>query len=116
MTSQIDLLEQMVSVLDRLVDNAKLMKEKLPLKDSQDEVEKLQFYQHEILAELGNLNKNLDSSPPGAPVEQLDEAKARMRDRLQQFQNINKEFFDHVASQGRVIESKKPKRPSSEPT
>lgn len=106
MPSQLELFDQMTIVLDRLIENAKKMKEGIMMKSSQDEIEELQNLQHEILSELGKLNTLLEDSPPGATEQQLDACKARIRDKLTHFQNVNKEFFDHIAANSRVIDAK----------
>jgi hypothetical protein len=113
MPTQYELFEQMTITLDHLVENAKKMKEELRQKSHENEhagIESLQLKQHEILEQLGSLNKLLDASAPGAACDVLDECKARIRDRLGTFQVINQEFFDNISSQERVIDAKEPKK------
>lgn len=113
MSTQFELFEQMTIILDNLVENAKKMKDGIRLKYSQKQLESLQQRQHEILMELGELNKLLDSSPLGASADELEHSKSRIRDRLGHFQSINQEFFDHISSQSRVIDSKDAKKNKS---
>lgn len=103
MPSQIELFDQMAIILDRLVDNAKKMSEGLHLKTHQDELELLQERQHEILSELGQVNALLEKSPPGGTVEELDGRRATIREKLGQFQALNKDFFDSMSKQTRII-------------
>ena len=106
MPSQIELFGQMTIILDRLLENATKMKEALNLKYSPTDLEAMQNYQHEILAELGQLNALLDKSPPGGSVAEIDECKAQIRERLSLFQIINHEFFDQINTHTRVIKKK----------
>ncbi len=106
MVSQLELFTQMALILDKLVDNAKKMKEAIRLKVSQEELEVLQISQHEILNELGELDKLLQNSPLGGSKDEIDMAKARIREKLTHFQAINQEFFDHLSSHNRVIDNK----------
>lgn len=113
MPLQIELFGQMTLILDTLVENAKKMKEGLRLKCSQEELEALQNRQHEILAELGKLNTLLDASPPGGTEAEIEACKSHIRDRLAQFQSVNKEFFDQINSSSRVIDKRDTKIPRS---
>lgn len=110
MPLQIELFGQMTLILDNLVENAKKMKEGLRLKYPQEELEALQNRQHEILAELGQLNTLLDSSPPGGTEAEIEACKGHIRDRLAQFQSVNKDFFDQINANGRVIDQGEIKR------
>lgn len=110
MPTQIELFSQMVPILDRLVDNAKKMKEGLRLKFSQTELEELQMRQHEILHELAELNKLVEKSHPGASEDELDMCKGRIREKLSHFQAVNQEFFDHINTHTRVIDTKDTKK------
>lgn len=103
MPSQVELFGQMAIILDRLVENAIKLKEELKAKASQKELEALQERQHEILSELGQLNALLESSPPGGSESDLEGAKATIRHKLGLFQALNKEFFDSISKQTRII-------------
>ena len=105
MTTQIELFTKMVHTLDRLIENAQKMKEGLRLKYSQSEIEHMQRIQHEILQELGSLNSQLEKSPPGATNEEIETAKALIREKLGHFQVINKDFFDSISTHTRVIDA-----------
>ncbi len=95
----------MEKILDQLVDNAKKMKEALRLKSAESDLEQKQVRQHEILHELAELSKVLDKSPPGASKDEISLAQARIREKLNHFQNLNKEFFSHISAHSRVIDS-----------
>lgn len=107
MASQIALYKQMADIIDLLVENAKKLKEGLTLKQSQAELEALQRRQHEILRELAELNKLVEKSAPDGSKEELDQWKKRIHDKLNLFQTLNQEFFDHVSSQSRIIDTSK---------
>lgn len=109
MPFQIELFGQMTCILDTLVENAKKMKEGLRLKYSQEELEALQNRQHEILADLGQLNTLLDASPPGGTEAEIEVCKGHIRDRLAQFQSVNQEFFDQISAGSRVIDKSEAK-------
>lgn len=109
MLSQLDLLKQMASVLERLVENAKKLNEGVNLKVAQRELEELQEKQHEILHELGQLDLLLKQSAPGGPLEELDRLRLRNREKLAHFQTINEEFFQRLNSHTRVIEKSQQK-------
>lgn len=106
MASQFELYNQMALILDRLIENAKKMKEGIRLKVSQEELEGLQNKQHEILHEVSELDNVLQKSPLGASEDEINMCKARIREKLAHFQVINKEFFDSISSHSRVIDTK----------
>ena len=106
MPTQIELFSQMTIVLDRLIDNAQKMKDGVSLKHAHEELEQLQQNQHEILHELGEVNKLVEQSPPGGSQVEIDKCKSDIRSRLAQFQAINQEFFDNINTKARVIDPK----------
>jgi hypothetical protein len=110
MPSQFDLYNQMVTILDTLLEVAKKLKEGLREKYSPQELESLQARQSEILRELATLNSLLEKSPPGASEQEIESCKKRIREKLTLFQTLNKEFFDHISSSSRVIDTQEKKK------
>jgi hypothetical protein len=106
MPSKQQLLTQMVTVIDGLIDNATRLNEIAKRTSSESELEPYQSRQDEILRELAELDRLLKTSDDGASKEKIVAIRKLVHDKLLVFQKINEEFLSLVSSHFRLIHQK----------
>jgi hypothetical protein len=95
MTSQYDLLCQMLSICDDLVDYAKRLNES-SIRSTQKEIEDLQDQQKRLVSSFCELDTQLAQNPPGAEAALLQALREKVNAQLAIFQSLNLQFFEHI--------------------
>src|SRR5260221_14691684 len=103
MTKQIELLTQMSSLVDALIDNASQLNEVAKRTSSHAELDPLQHRQQEIISQLGEIDIVLKRSVDEGSKEEISFLRRKVHLKLAAFQKINEEFLSHVAGSFRLI-------------
>lgn len=106
MPSQFELFQQMEKLLDLLIDNANELNRLAKLRVAEQSLEPLQQRQYEILHELSLLDAETRKSDLGVAAAEVEKRRTAVREKLVQFQNINREFITRIADRFRIIDKK----------
>lgn len=110
-----DALEAMESLLDQLISNAQKLAKKSHPVVSLEELYPLQRKQEELVAKLGNADELLTKALKGKGNEFQVEARARILQKLKEFQGLNSSFIESLATTRGLIQFQleKKKNPGS---
>ena|SRR5581483_6225372 len=97
MPAQKELLKEMLTGLETLIDTAKKLNEASERSIAEDEVEELQAKQEKIIEQLVQLDRLVATSPEAKnTTEETDAIKKEIQKKLHSFHRINEHFFEQL--------------------
>lgn len=101
-----EILQEIDITLDKLIENATLMKTTSLKKE---EMENFQKTQNSLLETLLHLNTLLEEKSKTLKIQNLDQRKQSFAQKLKQFQNLNSHFIKNASEKLRLIKKGKRK-------
>ncbi|MBS0656480.1 MAG: hypothetical protein JSR46_11945 [Verrucomicrobia bacterium] len=107
MSLQDDLYGKLEQVLDLLILTTKRLNDTAKRFASEQELERLQQSQAEILQQMTFLDEHIKKVVGDDANEEMSERRQKIHEKLLEFQRMNEEFVAHMQDHMRVIQKKK---------
>ena len=106
-----EILIEMDHILDQLIKTAEQLRDLSIQVFEEDELEKLQQAQELMVTKLVDLDDAFKVACKGHPFKKENPIRARIDQKIDEFQNINSNFIENVKESHTVIDSDKKKKP-----